>query len=59
MWILGVNGLNIRRSLSGPQRKCKDSLSQGHKKLSVIIIRGVRIKQVSIKWAFTVIISSL
>ena len=25
MWILGLKGLNIRRTLSGLQRKCKDS----------------------------------
>ena len=32
MWILGVNGLKIHRSLSGPQRKCKDLLFPGTQK---------------------------
>ena len=32
MWILGLKGLNIRRTLSGLQRKCKDSPFPGTQK---------------------------
>ena len=58
MWILGLKGLNICRTLSGPQRKCKGLLFPGTQK-TVCNNEVFVSSKCPLSLAFTVIISSL